>query len=480
MWYYNIRWPLETEYTLKTVDLKKTNTPERERLGSRLGFILLSAGCAIGIGNVWKFPYITGQNGGGAFVLIYLIFLAVFGIPILTMEFSMGRAARCSPVKMYGVLAPNDRRWRIHGYASMVGNYLLMMFYTTVAGWMLRYFVSTASGRLSGLDSIAVDNEFQAMLADPASSVIYMFAVVVIGFTVCSFSLQKGLERVTKYMMLALLCIMIILAVSSMTGDKSGEGLKFYLLPDLKRLTDAGIGNVIVSAMNQAFFTLSIGMGSMAIFGSYIGEERTLMGEAVNVAALDTVVAISSGLIIFPACFTYGVNVESGPALIFKTLPNIFNNMPAGRLFGSLFFVFMSFAALSTVFAVFENINSCAWDLWGWSKKRCCLINGILIFLLSLPCALGFNLLSFMKPFGDGSSVMDLEDFIVSNVLLPLGSLTFVIFCVSRRAWGWKNFTLEANKGRGIKVHAWMRGYMTYVLPLMVLALFIIGIIQFF
>ena len=465
---------------MKNNDINKLNTYERERLGSRLGFILLSAGCAIGIGNVWKFPYITGQNGGGAFVLIYLFFLAIFGIPILTMEFSMGRAAKRSPVKMYDVLAPDDKRWRIHGYASMVGNYLLMMFYTTVAGWMLRYFVYTATGRLSGLDSIAIDNEFHAMLGDPVSSVIYMLAVVLIGFTVCSFSLQKGLERVTKYMMLLLLGIMILLAISSMLGDKSGEGLKFYLLPDLNRMAEAGIGNVIVSAMNQAFFTLSLGMGSMAIFGSYIGEERSLMGEAVNVAALDTVVAISSGLIIFPACFTYGVNVDSGPGLIFKTLPNIFNNMPMGRLFGSFFFVFMSFAAFSTVFAVFENINSCASDLFGWTKRKCCLINGVLIFVLSLPCALGFNLLSFVQPFGEGSSVMDLEDFIVSNVLLPLGSLIFIIFCVSRRAWGWRNFTAEANKGKGIKVQVWMRGYMTYVLPLMVLTLFIIGIVRFF
>ena len=458
-----------------TEDLKR-----REKLGSRLGFILLSAGCAIGIGNVWKFPYITGQNGGGAFVVIYLFFLAVFGIPIMTMEFSMGRAAKRSPVKMYDVLAPNDKKWRLHGYASMVGNYLLMMFYTTVAGWMLRYFASTALGRLSGLDSIALDAEFDSMLADPISSVLYMLAVVVIGFTVCSFSLQKGLERVTKYMMLALLGIMVVLAINSIVGDKSGEGLKFYLLPDFGRMAEVGVGNVIVSAMNQAFFTLSLGIGSMAIFGSYIGDERSLMGEAVNVAALDTFVALSSGLIIFPACFTYGVNVGSGPSLIFKTLPNIFNNMSAGRLWGSLFFVFMSFAALSTVFAVFENINSCTADLFGWSKRRCCIFNGILLFVLSLPCALGSNLLSFVTPFGEGSNIMDLEDFTVSNVLLPLGSFVTVLFCVSRRAWGWNRFTNEANKGLGIKVQGWMRAYMTYVLPCIVLALFIIGIIRFF
>jgi len=453
---------------------------KREKLGSRLGFILLSAGCAIGIGNVWKFPYITGQNGGGAFVLVYLFFLAVFGIPIMTMEFSLGRAAKRSPVKMYDVLAPNDKKWKIHGYAAMLGNYLLMMFYTTVAGWMLHYFVSTATGKLSGLDAVAIDREFSAMLSDPISSVIYMLAVVIIGFTVCSFSLQKGLERVTKYMMLALLGIMVALAVNSIIGDKSGEGLRFYLLPDFSKMADVGIGNVIVGAMNQAFFTLSLGIGSMAIFGSYIGEERSLMGEAVNVALLDTFVALSSGLIIFPACFTYGVNVDSGPSLIFKTLPNIFNNMPAGRLWGSLFFVFMSFAALSTVFAVFENINSCTADLFGWSKKKCCLINGILMFVLSLPCTLGSNILSYIKPFGDGSNIMDLEDFAVSNILLPLGSLVIIIFCVSRQAWGWNNFTDEANKGKGLKVQKWMRGYMTYVIPLIVLALFVIGLVQFF
>lgn len=455
-------------------------TVGRERLGSRLGFILLSAGCAIGIGNVWKFPYITGQNGGGAFVLIYLFFLAIFGIPILTMEFSLGRASKRSPVRMYDVLAPEDKKWKIHGYASMAGNYLLMMFYTTVAGWMLRYFVSTVTGQLSGLDGAAIDAEFSRMLGDPVSSVAYMLIVVVIGFTVCSFSLQKGLERVTKYMMLALLGIMIALAINSILIDKSGDGLRFYLLPDFGRMAEVGIGNVIVGAMNQAFFTLSLGIGSMAIFGSYIGEERSLMGEAVNVAALDTFVAICSGLIIFPACFTYGVSVDSGPGLIFKTLPNIFNNMPAGRLWGSLFFVFMSFAALSTVFAVFENINSCTADLFGWSKRKCCLINGLLLSVLSLPCALGSNILSFIKPFGEGTDIMGLEDFIVSNILLPLGSLVFIVFCVSRRAWGWESFTSEANKGMGIKVQKWMRGYMTYVLPLIVLALFIIGIVQFF
>ncbi|MBR2461348.1 MAG: sodium-dependent transporter [Clostridia bacterium] len=456
------------------------STVEREKLGSRLGFILLSAGCAIGIGNVWKFPYMVGQNGGGAFVLVYLFFLVIFGVPILTMEFSLGRASKKSPVKMYDVLAPGDKKWKIHGYASMAGNYLLMMFYTTVAGWMIHYFVSMASGKFDGMDASAVGVEFSNVLADPVSAVVYMAIVVVVGFAVCSFSLQKGLERVTKYMMLALLVIMVVLAINSMFMDGGKEGLAFYLLPDFGKMAEIGIGNVVVSAMNQAFFTLSLGIGSMAIFGSYLGEDRSLMGESVNVAALDTFVAFCSGLIIFPACFTYGVEANSGPGLIFITLPNIFNNMPGGRIWGSFFFVFMSFAALSTVFAVFENINSCCKDMFGWSKKKACLINGIAMVILSLPCAFGSNILSGIKPFGEGTNIMDLEDFIVSNVLLPLGAFVVVVFCVSRRAWGWDSFVKEANKGKGIKVQGWMRLYMTYVLPLIVLALFVVGIINFF
>lgn len=450
---------------------------DRERLGSRLGFILLSAGCAIGIGNVWKFPYMTGQYGGGAFVLIYLFFLAILGIPVMTMEFAMGRASQKSPVRLYQQLEPAGSKWHIHGYIAMAGNYLLMMFYTTVAGWMLQYFVSTASGKFVGADAEQVADIFVGMLADPVSMTVYMGIVVLLGFGVCSIGLKNGLERITKVMMLALLAIMIVLAVNSILMDGGSEGLKFYLLPDFSRMQEIGVANVIVGAMNQAFFTLSLGIGAMAIFGSYIGKERALLGEAVNVAVLDTFVAIASGLIIFPACFAYGVQPDSGPQLIFITLPNIFNHIPLGRLWGSLFFVFMFFAALSTVLAVFENIISCNIDLFGWSRKKTCLINAVLMFVLSLPCVLGFNVLSGIQPLGDGSTFMDLEDFIVSNLLLPLGSLVFILFCVTRYGWGWSKFMAEANEGRGLKVANWMRGFMTFVLPIIVLAIFIIGIV---
>lgn len=450
---------------------------DRERLGSRLGFILLSAGCAIGIGNVWKFPYMTGQYGGGAFVLIYLFFLAILGIPVMTMEFAMGRASQKSPVRLYQQLEPAGSKWHIHGYIAMAGNYLLMMFYTTVAGWMLQYFVSTASGKFVGADAAQVADIFVGMLADPVSMTVYMGIVVLLGFGVCSIGLKNGLERITKVMMLVLLAIMIVLAVNSILMDGGSEGLKFYLLPDFSRMQEIGVANVIVGAMNQAFFTLSLGIGAMAIFGSYIGKERALMGEAVNVAVLDTFVAIASGLIIFPACFAYGVQPDSGPQLIFITLPNIFNHIPLGRLWGSLFFVFMFFAALSTVLAVFENIISCNIDLFGWSRKKTCLINAVLMFVLSLPCVLGFNVLSGIQPLGDGSTFMDLEDFIVSNLLLPLGSLVFILFCVTRYGWGWSKFMAEANEGRGLKVANWMRGFMTFVLPIIVLAIFIIGIV---
>lgn len=450
---------------------------KRERLGSRLGFILLSAGCAIGIGNVWKFPYTTGQNGGGIFVLIYLFFLAIMGIPVMTMEFAMGRAGQKSPVRLYQQLEPKGSKWHLHGYAAMAGNYLLMMFYTTVAGWMLSYFVNTAKGSFVGADSARVVEIFGNMLSQPVTMLIYMAVVVVSGFLICSIGLQKGLERVTKFMMLALLGIMVVLAVNSIFMKGGTEGLKFYLLPDLDRMKSEGVGNVIVAAMNQAFFTLSLGIGSMAIFGSYIHKERSLLGEAVNVAVLDTFVAIASGLIIFPACFAYGVEVKSGPSLIFLTLPNIFNHIPLGRLWGSLFFVFMSFAALSTVLAVFENIISCTVDLSGWSRRKACLVNMVLMIILSVPCVLGFNVLSGITPLGEGSTIMDLEDFIVSNILLPLGSLVFILFCVSRYGWGWKNFVAEANEGRGLKIADFMRFYMTYILPVMVLVILILGLI---
>lgn len=451
---------------------------QREQLGSRLGFILLSAGCAIGIGNVWKFPYMVGQYGGGAFVLIYLFFLVILGIPVMTMEFAMGRAGQRSPAWLYQQLEPKGSKWHLHGYVAMAGNYILMMFYTSVAGWMLDYFVRTAGGQFVGADTDGVAAQFSQMLGDPLRMTLFMGIIVVLGFLVCSFSLQKGLERITKWMMVALLVIMVVLAINSVCTAGGSQGLRFYLVPDLARMKKVGIGNVVAGAMNQAFFTLSLGIGAMAIFGSYIGKERALMGESARVAALDTLVALCSGLIIFPACFAYGVQPDSGPSLIFITLPNIFNHMPLGRVWGSLFFVFMSFAAFSTVLGVFENIVSCTMDLSGWSRKKACLFNGILMLLLSMPCVLGFNVLSKFQPLGPGTGVLDLEDFVVSNLLLPLGSLIFIFFCTSRYGWGWKNFTKEANTGKGLKVQRWMRGYMCYVLPVLVAVILVLGLIR--
>lgn len=450
---------------------------QREKLGSRLGFILISAGCAIGVGNVWKFPYMVGQYGGGAFVFIYLFFILALGVPVLTMEFALGRASKKSPVHLYKKLAGPKSKWNIHGYFAMLGNYILMMFYTTVAGWMLKYFVDTAAGKFVGADAEGVANLFGDMLANPGALIIYMGIIVVAGFAINSIGLQQGVERVTKVMMIALLGIMIILAVNSIFLDGGSEGLAFYLLPDFNRMAEIGIGEVVVGAMNQAFFTLSLGIGSMAIFGSYIDKKHSLMGEAVNVAVLDTFVALTAGLIIFPACFAYGVEANSGPSLIFITLPNIFNNMTLGRLWGSLFFVFMTFASFSTVIAVFENIISCCMDLFRWSRKKTCFINCILIFLLSIPCSLGFNIWSSFQPLGAGTGVLDLEDFVVSNLLLPLGSLTYVLFCVTRYGFGWDKFVAEANEGTGLKVAKWMRPYCTFVLPVIVLIVFLVGIL---
>lgn len=450
----------------------------RERLGSRLGFILISAGCAIGIGNVWKFPYLAGQNGGGLFVLIYLFFLAILGIPVMTMEFSMGRAARKSPVKLYQQLQKPGSKWHIHGFISMLGNYLLMMFYTTVSGWMFYYVYAMMKGDFVGKNTEEIGAIFGGILESPSIQVGFMALVVILGFVVISIGLQSGLERVSKIMMLTLLLIMVVLAANSMMMEKTAEGLSFYLLPDVEKIREVGLLKVIVAAMNQAFFTLSIGMGSMAIFGSYIGNDRTLLGESVNIAVLDTFVAIVSGLIIFPACFTYGVEPGAGPSLIFITLPNIFNSMAFGRLWGSLFFVFMSFAAFSTVLAVFENILACSMDLTNWSRKKASLINGIAILVLSLPCALGFNLLKNIEPMGAGTNFLDLEDFMVSNLILPIGSLIFVLFSTLKIGWGWEHFVKEANKGKGVKVQAWMRPYMTYVLPVIILALIVIGLVD--
>ena len=452
----------------------------RERFSSRLGFILISAGCAVGLGNVWRFPYITGQYGGAAFVLVYLIFLVLLGLPIMVMEFSVGRASQKSAARSFHVLEPAGTKWHLQGYACMAGNYLLMMFYTTVGGWMAAYIFKTLTGEFKGLDSDGVAAVFNDMLARPGYMTFWMVLVVLLSFFICSLGLQKGVERITKAMMSCLFLILLILCIRSVTLPGASEGLRFYLIPDFTRFTENGVGNTIFAAMGQAFFTLSLGIGAMAIFGSYIGKERSLLGESVNVAILDTLVALSSGLIIFPACFAYGVDVDSGPSLIFITLPNIFNNLPLGRLWGSLFFVFMSFAALSTVLAVFEEITACTQDLFGWGRKKSCIVNGILLFVLSLPCSLGFNLLSFIQPLGEGTNIMDLEDFIVSNLILPLGSLVIILFCVLKKGWGWDNYIKEANTGKGLKMKNFMRGYVTCVLPIMVIVLFVIGIIRTF
>ena len=451
---------------------------QREHLSSRLGFILLSAGCAIGVGNVWKFPYLVGENGGGIFVLIYLVFLAIMGVPVMTMEFAMGRASQKSPTRIYHELVPEKKKWRAHGYICLAGNVLLMMFYTSVSGWMLQYFYYMASGKFSGMTSATeISGVYDEMLSQPTVLVIFLAIVVIIGFGVCALGLQKGIEKVTKFMMLALLAIMLVLVVNSLCLDGGLEGVKYYLVPDFAKMREVGIVKVISNAMNQAFFTLSIGMGGMAIFGSYIDKKRSLMGEAVSVAALDTFVAFCSGLIILPACTAFGVDYQAGPPLIFQTLPNIFANMWGGRVWGSLFFIFMSFAALSTVLGVFENILACLQDILNWNRKKICLVGGIAMFLLSLPCVLGFNLLKDFHPLGGSSDVLGLEDFLVSNIILPLGSLAFVVFCTWKKAWGWDNFTAEANQGKGIKVQRWMKVYMKYVLPLIILAVFVLGMV---
>ena len=451
----------------------------RDRLGSRLGFILLSAGCAIGIGNVWKFPWMVGQYGGAIFVLIYIVCLVVLGIPVMTMEFAVGRAAQKSPTLMFQQLEKKKSKWHWHGIACLVGCVVLMMFYTNVSGWMMQYFGKTAFGHFDSLDTQGVNDVFGSMLGDPIWQTVFMGVTILVGVLVCMLGVQKGLERVTKVMMVALLVLMVVIAVNSVFLDGGSEGLKFYLVPNVETVKNVGIFNVIVAAMNQAFFTLSLGIGSMAIFGSYLGKDRALMGEAVNVAVLDTFVAFTSGLIIFPACYAYGVKPDAGPALIFQTLPNVFNHMPLGRLWGSLFFIFMSFAALSTVLAVFENIVACVMDLTKWGRKKTCAIAGIGLFLFSIPCVLGYNLWAGFKPFGEGTAVLDLEDFIVSNLLLPIGALIFTLFCVTRYGWGWKNFVAEANTGKGLKVRGWMRWVMTIAIPVIILVIFIMGLVTF-
>lgn len=450
---------------------------EREKFSSRLGFILISAGCAVGLGNVWKFPYITGMYGGAAFVLIYLFFLVALGLPIMVMEFSVGRASQKSAAKSFDVLEPKGTRWHLYGYGAMIGNYMLMMFYTTVGGWMVSYAVKMIKGDFVALNTDGVSNKFSEMLANPTEQILFMIIVVLMSFFICSFGLQNGVERITKVMMTCLFLIILILIVRSVTLTGALEGLKFYLVPDFRRVAENGLGEAIFAAMGQAFFTLSLGIGAIAIFGSYIEKEYTLAGEALNVGILDTLVAFLSGLIIFPACFAFGISPDQGPGLVFITLPNVFNQMPAGRIWGTLFFIFLSFAAISTVIAVFQNIIAFAEDLWGWSLKKAIVVNLILIIILSLPCVLGFNVWSGFEPFGSGTTIQDLEDFIVSNTLLPLGSLVYLLFCVSRYGWGWDNFIKEANTGKGLKfpTQKWVRIYVTYILPLIVLVIFIQG-----
>lgn len=451
---------------------------EREKLGSRMGFILLSAGCAIGIGNVWRFPYVAGMYGGGMFVLFYLLFLIVMGVPVMTMEFAVGRASRKSVIRSFTELEKPGQKWHLHGYIGMAGNYLLMMFYTTVAGWMLYYFYQMLTGKFTGKDKEQVAGLFQEMLESPTVLTVVMVIIVVAGILICSLGLQKGVERITKVMMLLLLFIIVVLAVRSITLEGGTEGLKFYLLPDVQRMRDVGILETITAAMNQAFFTLSLGIGSMAIFGSYIDKSRTLLGESVNIAMLDTFVALVSGLIIFPTCFAFDISPDMGPSLIFITLPNIFNHMVGGRVWGTLFFVFMTFAAFSTILAVFENIISCGMDLFHWSRKKSCLINLVALIVLSLPCVFGYNIWSAIQPLGEGSTILDLEDFIVSNMMLPVGALVYLLFCVTRYGWGFDHYLKEANTGEGIKMPGGVRFYVTFILPVLLFFLTVKGWIR--
>ncbi len=445
-----------------------------------MGFILISAGCAIGLGNVWRFPYITGQYGGAAFVLIYLFFLVIFGLPIMVMEYAVGRGSQASIAMSFDNLEPKGTKWHLHKYTGMVGNYLLMMFYTTIGGWILLYLFRTATGFFEGLEPAQVEAEFGNLMGQPGLMALCMIIVVAVCFGVCSLGLEKGVEKITKVMMVLLLILMIVLAVHSALLPGAGEGIRFYLLPDFGKAVEAGLPSVIFAAMGQSFFTLSIGIGSIAIFGSYIDKSRSLAGEAACVTALDTGVALIAGMIIFPACFAYGIQPASGPPLIFITLPNIFNNMAGGRIWGTIFFLCMLFAAASTIIAVFENIISFAIDLGGIPRKKVVAFNLIAIIVLSLPCVLGFNLLSGFQPLGPGSTVLDFEDFIVSNNLLPLGSLVYVFFCTSRYGWGWDNFLAEANAGDGPKFPKAIRFYVSYILPVIILVVFIQGYISMF
>ena len=453
---------------------------KREKFASRLGFILISAGCAIGLGDVWRFPYITGQYGGGIFVLIYLIFIFMLGLPIITMELAVGRASQKSIATSFNVLEKKGQKWHWMGVAGMLGNYLLMMFYTTIAGWMLGYFFKFASGRFDGTNTEQIGAIFDNLIGNPLEMTLWMVITTVVCFGICSMGLQKGVEKVTKVLMVLLLVLIVVLAIKSMTLPNAGAGLKFYLLPDLNSIKEHGLWETVFAAMSQAFFTLSIGIGSLAIFGSYLGKERRLLGESINIAVIDTSISIVAGLIIFPACFAFNVDPGQGPGLIFVTLPNIFNSMSGGRIWGSLFFIFMCFAAYSTVIAVFENIISFAMDLWGWSRKKASFINMILLIILSIPCILGFNVLSGFQPLGAGTNILDLEDFIISYNLLPLGSLVYLLFCVTRYGWGFDKYMNEMNTGEGMKMPRWLRGYLTWILPLIILLVLVQGYINFF
>ena len=451
---------------------------KRETFSSRLGFVLISAGCAIGLGNVWRFPYITGQYGGAAFVLMYLLFLIILGLPVMVMELSVGRASRRSIALSFQRLEPKGTKWHWYSYCGLAGNYLLMMFYTVIAGWLLYYFVKMLRGDFTGLDAAGVEAEFDTLMTQPVVMTVFMAIVVIGSMLVCLQGLRNGVERVNKVMMLALLALLLVLAVNSLTLEGAGEGLKFYLQPNFHNLMyDAEgnwiLGEAVFAAMGQSFFTLSLGMGSIAIFGSYIGKEHRLAGEALRIGVLDTFVAFTSGLIIFPACFAFGVSPGEGPSLIFVTLPNIFNHMPMGRLWGGLFFVFLFFAAVSTVIAVFENILAFCMERWGWSRKKSVAVNLVGVLVLSMPCVLGYNLWAGFRPFG--MDISSLEDFLVSNNLLPLGSLLYVLFCTRRSGWGWDNFLAEANTGDGLKFPRGVRFYVTWVLPLIVLFIFVMG-----
>ena len=452
-----------------------TDNVVRETLKSRLGFLLLAAGCAVGLGNVWRFPFIAGLYGGASFVMIYLLFLVILGLPIMVMELSVGRAARQNIGKAFRTLEPKGTKWHIYGHIGIAGNYLLMAFYTTVTGWILSYLFATFRGQLTGLTPVETERFFGSMLVDPLSMGGWMVAAVVIGFLVTSIGLQKGVERVSKFMMLSLLFLMLALAVKAMTLEGAAEGLRFYLMPDFERFLADGPAPVIFAAMGQAFFTLSLGMGGMAIFGSYIGKERSLPGESVRIVGLDASVAIMSGLIIFPATFAFGMSPEAGPGLIFVILPNIFNQMAGGQFWGTIFFLFMSFAALSTVIGAFENIVSYWIDVWGWKRNTASWINCIALIVLSVPTVLGFNLWSGFQPLGPGTSVLELKDMIVSTTLLPIGALVFLFFTTSRYGWGWNNFLAEANTGRGLKLAAWSRFYISWILPLIIIVVFVRG-----